>query len=436
MKKLVTLLIVCVSFLYATDIESWKNDFIKAHGNFGQTDDHGRTFYYGEATINVTPLDPAYVKELVLAYEKAMLNLQSDFILQTFGRETVQRLAEIVENDSTNADQFPPLPEAQKMAQQGKIATIFNKALDVIDKKLDKELEELGVPPQQLQKMTVEQKKTLFKDKLSSKIVKEAFSSMEGLVPYQVKIGTITTPVGKATKVAIIAITSPKTIQFAKDIARQRPTQVRGKPHTLSDLLPKAKEDYLNEIGLRYSYDEQGRPMLISYGMWSVTQKVTSPSRYLKKIDLAKRKARMRAESYIGDFIKTNIQAIESQDASSLEEEVAKKITTVDAAGNSSQKIRDNIKETLDSYFKKFKSSSNFSLQGTSEAYNWDYKEPKTGMIYVGSVVTWNYNQLNNVKRYIHQKHNTAKTTKTQAKTKSSVTIERESKVINDVEDF
>ena len=364
-----------ISLFANNSIDEWKDNFIKKHGNFGVTDEKGRTFYYGEASVNLTPLDPAYVKELVIAYEKAMLNMQANFILQTFGRESVKRIYEMFEDDSTNADEFPPIKKAEEIAQKGKIAIIFDKFLDVIENSLDKKLIEQGVPPEKLKKMTFEQKKQLFKDNFAVSITKKAFKSMSGLVPYQVKVATIDTPVGKSTKVAIIAIQSPKTIQFAKDIAKRRPTNVRGKPRNLKDILPKTKEEYLNEIGLRYTYDEKGRPMLVSYGMWSITLKTKNPTRYLKKIDIAKRKARLRAESYIGDFIKTNIQAIEGQETNSIEEEIAKKITTIYNSTENAEQVTENIKETIDKYFNKFKSTSNFSLQGTSEVYNWDYKD-------------------------------------------------------------
>jgi len=433
MKKIALILLVVVSSFANNPIEEWKDNFAAKMGiEFGQTDKKGRTFYFGQSIVNVTPLDPAYVKEMALAYEKAILNMQADFILQTFGKAVVRKLYETVENDSTNVDEFPPLPEAEKMASKGKIGIIIDKALDVIENSLDQKLIEQGVSPDRLKKMTIEQKKQLFKDNLTSNMIKQAFHSMRGLVPYQVKIATIDTGIGKATAVAVIAIQSPKTIQFAKDIAKKRPTMVRGKPKRFQEILPKKKEDYLKEIGLRYTYDEEGRPMLISYGLWSVTIKTKNPTRYLKKINIAKRKARMKAESFIGDFIKTNIEAVEKLDVSSIDEEIARKITTISSTSRSSQRINDEIKETLDKYFKTVKATSNFHLQGTSEIKNWDYKD-QNGLIYVGSVVTWTYNQLQNAKNYINMQKAHKKPAKRQS---TNIVIDRESKVINDIEDF
>lgn len=412
-----------VVFVFAMTMDEFKN--LKAP--YGKADEKGRIYYYGEATVPVGPNDPTYVKEISLAYDRAMLSMQADFILKVYGKEVVKAIYDSFEDDSSNANEFPPIKEAEEMAKKGKVAVIIDKFLDVIENKLDKVLMEQGVPQDKIKKLSIVQKKQLFKDNFNKNIVKKAFGSMEGLVPRYVKIGQK----DGATVVAVIAVQSPKTIQFAKDIARKRVSNVRGKPRKLSDLLPKTLEGYTHEIGLRYTYDENGRPMLLSYGLWSVTNKTKSASRRLKKINLAKRKAKMLAESYIGNFIKTNIQAIESIDTESVDEEIAEKITTFNSSSKDVQELRNEIQETIDKYFKKFKSTSNFDLRGTTEITNWDYKD-KNGLIYVGSVVTWSYNQLENVNNYIKMTKNKKK----KKEVKEAVIIEKESRDINDDDDF
>ena len=75
-------------------------------------------------------------------------------------------------------------------------------------------------------------------------------------------------------------------------------------------------------------------------------------------------------------------------------------------------------------------------MQGTSEVYNWDYKD-KNNLVYVGSVVTWSYNQLENVKNYINMNKKNKPIVKKVNKVKKVIpTMNRESKIINDVEDF
>jgi hypothetical protein len=428
MKKFV-LFLITTCMLFASDpIAEWKNNFIQKHGEFGDTK-KGRTFYYGEAVVNVSPLDPTFVKELVIGYEKAMLNMQANYILQTFGHESVKRVYDVFEDDSTNAREFPPVEEAKKMAREGKVNVIVDKLLDVIENDLDKKLKEQGVPEDQIKKATIEQKKQLFKDNFYVNIVKKAVHSMQGLVPYKVKYATIKNDVGDFTKIAVIAVRSQKTIQFAKDIAKKRATNVRGKPKKLDDIVPKTEDALMNEIGLRYTYDEKGRPMLVSYGLWSVAIKTKNPVRYQKKLDLAQRKARLRAESYIGDFIKTTIGAEESQDVNSISEEITTKLTSLSKEGKEIQQTDEEIQETIDRYRKKFTSRTNFSLQGTREVRSWHKKNLKNNLMYVGSVVTWSYTQL-------ERTQGAKKVKKHHKSSKGSVKVMRESKEINDVEDF
>jgi hypothetical protein len=431
MKKLV-LFIMSVCVLFAGDVISeWKSNFEQTHTPFGETK-NGRTFYYGEAIVNVSPSDPAFVKELVMGYEKAMLDMQANYILQTFGRESVKKIYEMFEDDSTNAQDFPPIQEANTLAKEGKIGVIVDKFLDVIENDLDKKLQEQGVPEDKIKKATIEQKKELFKESFYVKNIKKAYHSMQGLVPYKVKYATTTNSRGDLTRIAVIAVVSPKTIQFAKDIARKRATNVHGKPRKLDTLIPKSEDALMNEIGLRYTYDEQGRPMLISYGLWSVVLKTTNPVRYQKKLDLAQRKARLRAESYIGDFIKTRLTATETHNTGSLSKEIAKKITTLSKEGSESQESIEDIKETIDKYSKKFTAQSNFSLQGTREVRSWHKENPKNNLVYVGSVVTWTYKQLENAQG----RKKVKKDRRSTHSSKGTVKVERESQEINDVEDF
>ena len=414
-------------------LEDWKRDFEdKFDVSIGMTED-GKTFFFGEAIVKVNPLDPAYAKELVFAYDKAMLNLQSNFVVQTYGNFAAKAISDTFENDSTNANEFEPV-KLQKMASQGKISLVLDKMVDVVDKKLDNLLIEQGVPVDEIQKQTVEQKKLLFKDNFSKAMTKKAFASMSGLVPIQTKIVTTSRDGKKTVHLGVIAIMSDKTIQFAKDSSKRKTTHVKGKPSSIRKILPSTNEGFLDEVGLRYVYDKQGRPMLLSYGRWSVVGHTSNPARYERKIQLAKEKARMHAESYISDFMKSNIDVTQSADAQSISEEVTKKISTID--NNKvvdEQQTRDEISETLDKYFKKIQKKSSFKLRGTSQVKTWEAKD-KNGILHVGSVVIWSYSQLENANNIVH---GTKKKKYVEQRAKRvSRNISRESRVVNSMDDF
>src|SRR5690606_35876431 len=186
----------------------------------------GRVFYAGMAVISGdSAADPHYGTQLALAYERAMFDMQSDFILQTYGRLKVRTVRTIFDNLSSDKDAFDPVELDQAAAEGGnRLEALFDKALLLIDKKLDSALAEEGVPPDEIQKMTIEQKKNLHKDNLNKEMIKSAYQNMQGLVPVQTRIFPVQAN-GKTTMaVGVIAVQSEKTRQFAKDIARKRPS--------------------------------------------------------------------------------------------------------------------------------------------------------------------------------------------------------------------
>ena len=414
-------------------LEDWKKDFEdKFDVTIGMAED-GKTFFFGESIVKVNPLDPAYSKELVFTYDKAMLNLQSNFVMQTYGTLVVKSISDIFENDSTNADEFESI-KLKKMAKQGKISLIIDKMVDVVDKKLDTLLIEQGVPLDEIQKRTEEQKKVLFKDNFRKIMMKKAFASMSGLVPVQTKIITTSRFGKKTVKLGVIAVMSDKTMQFAKDSSKKRTTHVKGTPSSIKKILPSTNKGFLDEVGLRYVYDKQGRPMLLSYGRWSVVGQTPNPARYERKIQLAKEKARIYAESYISDFMKSNIDVMQSADAQSSSEEVIKKISTIENNKvTDSQKTREDISETLDIYFKKIQKKSNLRLRGTTQVKTWEAKD-KNGILHVGSVIVWSYSQLENANNIVH---GTKKKKYVEQRAKQVIrNVSRESRVVNSVDDF
>lgn len=414
-------------------ISSWISEFEdNMNISIGKAE-NGRTFFSGTTNVRVNSLDPAYAKELSIAYDKAILNLQSEFIMQTYGELASESITKFLEDDSTNARQFDK-EEVDNFIKKGKISSILDKVVAVIGNELDAKLEEQGVSPEEITKKTFTQKKTLFKDNFKKSIVKKAVQNISGLVPVQTKVVTVKTPNGDAVQFWVIAVISEKTTQFAKDISRRRATLVKGKAKNIRDVLPKNKKEYLNEFGLRYLYDEKGRPMLLSYGSWSVVGKTKNPSMYLRKVQSAKEKARMNAESYIGGFMKSSIQVSQSSIAESVSEEIAIKVTEFDSSSEtSSNESVEDIGETIDKAFKNVKASSKFRLRGTSQLKTWETKD-ENGILRVGSVVVWTYSQLENANNIASKKFRTNKELK--RKNSKAKKVSKKSKVINNVDDF
>jgi len=416
--------------------EEWVQKFEEDMGVKVGVSGAGRLFFDGKATIRVGPLDSNYGKELVLAYERAISNMQADFILQTYGVLQTKKIDELFDDASTNSGDFPPVT-VQKARKEGRLATQLDKALTVMGKKLDAELVKQGVPQANLNRMSIEQKKATYKDNFTKETIRSAVRSMQGLVPVQTRIFTETTPNGESFVVGVIAVQSEKTRQFARDMAAKRPTAVRGTPMSISSVLPEKKGGYLDELGFRFMYDEKGRPMLLSYGRWSVRVLPDwSPSRVGRAKENATETARANAEAAIVAFMNTNVAVSDSRTIGSISEELVTHVSNFeDEQLKGIDKVQQTVGDTIDKTLRNVKATATGDLRGTARIKRWEDTD-SNGILHVGSVVVWSYDQLANASA-IERENTTDGRSSSGLKSGSSVKEEsRSSRVINRKEDF
>lgn len=421
----------------AQTFAQWVEEFEAKFKPIGQAS-NGIAFFSGQAPVRVSPLDPNFGQELALAYEKAMFDMRADFIMQTYGRMASKSIRDVYENGSSNNNDFDPV-ELDKAAEQGggRLDVLLDKALNLVDKTLDNALIEQGVPAEDVQKMSVEQRKTNYKNNFRKEIVKTAFRSMQGLVPVQTRIFSEETSNGPVTIVGVIAVQSEKTRQFAMDIARKRPTAVQGEPKELAEILPDDKTKYLNEIGLRFTYDPSGRPMLVSYGRYALSVAPDwKPARVYQSTQNATAIARTLAESSIIEFMNTSVHVSEKTLAGSEEEDLVTKITHFESGKKAGEELQQTaLGDTLSSLLKEGRSSASGDLRGTTVVKRWDLKDSANDkVIHVGAVVTWTYDQLNNANAIDAQGR--GQTTQRPAAAGAAVVPDRASKTINKISDF
>lgn len=164
-KKILINSLILVGFLYAKPIEISQNDinlqnelsdasqkdispqslddffdeFAQKYDiEYSQTKD-GKTFYTGEAEVLLKENDPEFAKALSVAYQRAILNLQRNFIKDTFGRSATERISKYYADNSTNAKEFEELSKGGTMEQ------IFDKLTQLVGAKLDTALQIWGL---------------------------------------------------------------------------------------------------------------------------------------------------------------------------------------------------------------------------------------------------------------------------------------------------
>ncbi len=403
-------------------IEDWAYSVLKRfkRDEFGEK--NGKYLFFASQSVSLKPVDPQFGDALVNAYDKAMMDLQNQYLMARFGRNIVQKIKSFYSDKSTHAKELQ-LPDANVKGFLGKILRIFDKSLDVTDKKLDKELVKLGVSPEELEKMTPKMKKDIFRDKFIKHSIRKASGSIAGLFPVQTSI--VRDKSGKVV-VGVVAIATPKTIQIVKDISLQRKPLIKGRGRDIKELLPQRKEEYLSTFGVRLAYDKDGTPMIISYGIGS----------YAKDGD----------DSYINDQLKKEAKANAISNADAQISEIVNGYMSSKESRKTGEEIRryverkmkpnsDTIEKTIKNIIKitnnNAKSSASMSLKGVSTVKTWRYTT-KEGVKFVGAVRVWKYSTLRAANNFNRGKY-TVKHKRKKHKYTESMQV---SKSVNDPNDF
>ncbi|WP_291949745.1 DUF6844 domain-containing protein [Campylobacter sp.] len=385
---------------------------------YGETK-NGRTFYTGNSVVIDDPKN--FAKAVNLAYRRAMQSIQSNFIKDAFGRIANQKISNFYDDSSSNNKEFEELPKG------GALSQIMDKVTQLAGAKLDKALQELGV---NVQGLTEERKKEIFRDEFISKTIISAFGSMSGLVPVQTFVTK--TSDGEDYQVGVIAVVSDKTRMFADDIQKNRTPSIKGKGSPIKEFLPKDTQGYINEYGIRMVYDENGEPLIISYGNWGYN-KTSNDSNIVNRIKLnAQESAISEADVAIREFVNTQVSLRdERQTGDSIKKTIKQTIKTSDG---SEQITEDVIKDIIDKTIKKVTTSTKGNLRGIRTIKRWSYTD-KNGNNYVGAVRVYSYaNYVNttNAVSPIKSKQDT----NTEVIKKPSSVEDRKSRIVNTLDDF
>ncbi len=403
-------------------IEDWAYGVIKRFGveEFGENNE--KYLFFASQSVSLKPSDPQYGDALVNAYDKAMMDLQNQYLMARFGRNIVDKVKSFYSDRSTNAKQIE-LPNPSAKGFLGKILRIFDKSLDVTDKKLDKELVKLGVSPEELAKMTPKLKKDIFRDKFIKNSIRKASGSIAGLFPVQTAI--VSDKSGRVV-VGVVAIATPKTIQIVKDIRLQRKPLIKGRGRDISDLLPQNKKEYLSTFGVRLAYDKDGTPMIISYGIGSYSK--DGDDNYindqLKKE--AKANAISNADAQLSEIVNGYMSSRESRkNGEEIKKYVERKVKP------DSDTIEKTIKNIIKITNNSARSSAHMSLKGVSTVKTWRYTT-KDGVKFVGTVRAWKYSTLKAANNFNSGKYGVKHKNK-KHNYRESIQV---SKTVNDTNDF
>jgi hypothetical protein len=404
-------------------MEDWFDVVLEKFGIDSFGENNGKFILFASQSVSLKPIDPQYGDALVNAFDKAMIKLQEKYLMIRFGKTTTEKIKSFYSDRSTNAKDIA-LPPVENPGYLEKLLAVFEKGLDVTEKKLDQKLIELGVNPEELARLTPTKKKDVFRDKFLKNTIRQASGSISGLFPIQTNV--ITDNSGR-TVVGIVAIASPKTIQIAKDISLQRKSVIQGKGRDLASLLPATNEEYIGTLGVRLTYDQDGTPAIISYGIASYRPDTDDDYINDELKSEAKADAVSSADAQIAEIINGRMNAKNERKRG---EEVRKYVEREMKPGS------DAVEKTINNIIKitqnEAKSSAQAELQGISTVKRWRYTA-KSGQKFVGAVRVWKYSTLQAVNSF--NKPTTPKS-RSGKKQQSFQTFQQSSKPANSMDDF
>lgn len=249
-------------------VEDWKQEVLSQLGVAEGVTPDGKYVVFASANVAVKDTDPQYGDALASAFDVAMLEAQQRMLMDRFGRIVTEKTRETFRDQSTNAKEIPvesPAPAAGEDGTAEKALRVLDKSLSLSEAKLDKALEEYGVPREEYQTAPVEKKKTLFKNAMLKETLKTASGEIAGVFPVQT---TVKKDKKGNSKIGVVLVMSPKSVQVATDIRLQRKSLISGKGADLhTKMVPKTPDKWIGQLGTRLVYDQDGSPAIVSYGM-------------------------------------------------------------------------------------------------------------------------------------------------------------------------
>lgn len=346
----------------------------------------GRVFIgQGHAMVKASPESRDWADHRLMAYKEALMQAQAEFIEW----EGIQVRADTISRFFDARDDRSQMPDfaPEELQNTNKLAELLDKAIAVTSGKLDAELREMGVDPEEFRAAPSEKRALIFENSINEKVSVNARASLTGLVP--VKTFEANDADGNHG-IAVIVVASDKMRQFVYDMKNSR-GEMMAKPErasavSLRELFGNDKASLIKEFGIRKMYDEKGYPVLVSFGQAGTGYNGSDLSR---KMD-ARKGAFLYAK---GDAYANFAYLLNSTGTAALNTQRSSRKTTEGVAtldqGSvvQSEETRMELVKTINNEIAARGNISN--LPGTRQLLRWTAAHPQTGHEINGVIYVW-----------------------------------------------
>ena len=342
----------------------------------------GAVYFCAAETLSVGPASNMFIQKRQLAFEKAFNRILFDFVKYRTGINVTETLNETLSDDSSNVLETPKnLKDASTgIAKKLKVAT---------EAAIDKGLRALDVDPSKYASKPLEEKRQTYLDSIMKNGAVRAVGSTVGVTV----VKTMEThSADQVYVIGVIAKYDPLIEDVARCIAREvRPNVELKKGISAASLMKKPAEELVQNFGLRYYYNEEGVPEIISFGQWSTGYTGKDVRKQDRKNQIAAHNAELLALQAMTEFIGGSIALEEEGGAGNMLEEA----NVFDEEGGFRE---DNFDEVVSKYRSKCRVTGKAKMRGRAPIDSPKFITHPSGQKVALFAVRYSFDVLDSVK--------------------------------------
>ena len=404
-------------------LDGWERDDPVGQAFAQRTD---ITVVRGTALVGKSAQEKDWGKSRSVAYMRAYLSAMREFVEKRRSAIRSETVRDYLEDDHGVIEDSDPASYFDR---------IETKHAALIEKKLDNALTEEGLSENEIEELTAPQKVIRFRDSVTRRSTIEAGGSASGLVP--VKTVEVVSCEGD-TAIGVVLASSRKMGVLAAQVANGEPIspdpQRAGKTVT-EQLNSLADVDLVTEFGIRRWWDDQGYPVIISFGQWGWYSSNLNNRQKDRAWRFAKEQAEVQAKAYLSEFINLGTLFVSESETGSVAEEA-----TIRHSSGIGEDV--NVENMIDRLVRTAQTESRVALTGLTTLRTWSATHPLAkDQELVGAVVYWSPALEDSTRRGLglSTKHAPAEQTDEDGSAPTASRVEggtTESKVQTDAADF
>ncbi len=319
----------------------------------------------GKSEIKVGPENAQWGKHRTTAYENALIQAENEIVRRRGLKLQAEKLREYFSDTDRPVPDFQP----DDLGDGGKFERIVSKLLSVAEGNLDKELDKLGVDKEEFKVAPEPQRHLMFREALTKTTTREATADLAGVMP--IKTFEAHNSTGEHV-IGVVVVQSEKMKQFAREIVNARgdikPEKGEaGRP--IYEVITENPKALVDEFGLRRLYDEDGYPVLVSFGQSANAYRGEDRRKQRRYREAAQKAAEASADSQITFFVAGKAHWTDENTMQELFEEAEK-------VHPNNYKESDNVLQVVNTVRENSRAKAKANITGLTTVYTWAMRYP------------------------------------------------------------